>query len=106
MSPYVPIIHLQQFSAFCQNYFIFLPHAIVTPNKLKKVLIMIFFNREMFGMYSTANHGINYLLAGLVAEKIRIFIPVNKQDLNKILSLSNFVCERTRRTGPGYLNLF
>ena len=57
-------------------------------------------------MYSIGNHGINYLPAGLVAEKIRIFIPVNKQDLNKILSLSNLVCDRTRRTGPGYLNLF
>ena len=57
-------------------------------------------------MYSIGNHGINYLPASLVAEKIRIFIPVNKQDLNKILSLSNLVCDRTRRTGPGYLNLF
>ena len=64
MSPCVLIIHLQQFSAFCQNHFICLPHAIVTPNKLKisPYVIMIFFNREMFGMYSTGNHGINYYL--------------------------------------------
>ena len=59
MSPYVHITHLQQFLAFCQNYFISSPHAIVTSNKIenKSLSQSACFDREIFGVCSTGSRG-------------------------------------------------